>query len=151
MQAMLKAIICLGLFLMIISCRKSGVQPHPCPGADPNCSHEPGNIIGSWILESYGGYRAPGGSLSWQAANCDSATMIQFNADSTFTYNNHFTWRDMGYGRFSMEGQTRFTIYSGDSTIILHPITGEVLNNREIRLHFMGVDTEDEENYDCNN
>jgi hypothetical protein len=141
----------LGLLFLIVSCKKSGVQPHPCASANPNCSHTPGEIIGSWILESTGGSHAPDGSLPWQAANCDSATIIQFNADSSFTYNSHFNWRDLGYNRFSMDGPTKFTIYSGDSTIILHTINGEVLNNREIRISFMGVDEVDEQNYDCNN
>jgi hypothetical protein len=148
--AMLKAIICLGLFFSIGSCKKTdGDQPHPCASANPNCSHWSGDIVGSWILESSGSYRAPGGTLSWQAANCDSATIIQFNADSSFTYNDHFRWKDLGYDRFSMNGPKNFIIYS-DTLIYLHQITGEVLNDREIRIHFMGVDTGTEENYDCN-
>jgi hypothetical protein len=146
---MLKAIIIMGLFLAIVSCKKTGVQLHPCASINPNCSHVAGDIIGSWILESFGGYRAPNEGLSWQAANCDSATIIQFNPDSSFTYNSHFNWRDMGYDRFSMVNQKNFTIYS--DSLMLHPITGEVLNDREIRLHYMGVDTGTEENYDCNN
>jgi hypothetical protein len=146
---MLKAIIYLGLFFSIASCKKTGVQPHPCASANPNCSHAPGDIVGSWILESYGSSRAPNGSLSWHAADCDSASIIQFNADSSFSYNSHFTWRDLGYDRFSMNGPKNFIIYS--DTLILHQITGEILNDREIRIHSMGVDTETEENFDCNN
>jgi hypothetical protein len=138
------------LLFLIASCKKSEVQPHPCASANPNCSHATGDIIGSWILESSGGYRAPDQSLSWHAANCDSATIIQFNADSSFTYNSHFTWKDMGYNHFSMTDQKNFIIDS-DSNQYLHQITGQVLNDREIRLHYMGVDTGTEENYDCNN
>jgi hypothetical protein len=138
--------------MMMAACLKSHQkEPHPCTVANSNCSHQTGDITGSWILESYRSYSANfGGNLNppWTAADCANPVLIEFRDDSIFSYNINFSLKYDSFDRYKMVDQQNFTIYSSGSHT--HPLSGKILSAKEIEITNMGVDEGTEYNYDCN-
>ena len=142
--------------LLLASCKKSNNTndpPHPCSVANSACSHKPGDIIGSWLLQSYGGYMAPNvGKQTWIPADCSKPVVIEFKDDSIFSYNSNFSLSGENFDRFKMTDQQHFEIYSSNppSGGPYHPLFGTIVSSSQIEITDMGVDTGTEYNYDCN-
>jgi hypothetical protein len=148
---MLRTFLFCWLLIALFACKKSNSgSPHPCVPVNTNCTHQPGDILGKWILEATRVTSYPSNpDPAWEAADCSNATIIEFKSDSSFSATNRPAWLDSAYNRFSLIDQKTFSIYSGNASIYLHPINGQIIDSIEIQLTYMGIDRATEERYDC--
>ena len=144
-------------FLLALgACKKtnhSNDSLHPCSVANSAFSHKPGDIIGSWLLQSFRDYAAPNNMNGpWAPADCGKPVIIEFKDDSIFSYNGNFSLSQENFDRFKMTDQQDFEIYSSNPPPggPYHPLFGKVISVTQIEITDMGVDTGTEYNYDCN-
>ena len=142
---------CFFSFIFLPACRKSNGLPHPCIVAKPDCSHQPGDITGHWMLEGWRSLRSPGKlDPEWQPADCSPAVILEFRNDSTFHSNYYPPWLDSALNHFTMANKISFTINSSDSRFFsVRSVEGIMVNGREIQLRYMGIDLTREEIYTC--
>jgi hypothetical protein len=143
---MLRIYILLLLFALIAACHK---PDSPCLYCNNNCSHQNGDIKGYWVLEMTGGYSVPNNpGPNWKNADPNKPVDIEFKDDSLFSFNDNYFWKEHKYDRYKIIDSADFIIYSS-IPFFSHPISGKIINAKEIVLTYMGVDNGTEEKYAC--
>ena len=148
----------LAIPFLLFACKKSVTAPTDFNKFLQQSSTDSSEIDGSWILIATRHYSVPNNpDSSWKPQDTTQAkVVVDFSADSIFTYNNNYPRQALGYNRYSYldtafyASNPAFRVYATQppsGNIGCLPTFARLLNPNVLVITYMGVDTGDEELY----
>src|SRR4249920_3887716 len=99
-----KLYISLLIFCYVLACRKTdNGTPQNCHECKSNCYPLDSGITGTWKLEATSYYSIPNNpNPTWIPADKGHPVTIEFLSDSSFKYNNNYSWSSELFDRFTI-------------------------------------------------
>jgi len=126
---MKRTVVILVCILSIFSCKKQSSSGH-------SCYVDYATVVGQWKLSAINNYSVPRNYTNWQPVLTNQQAIIEFTADSLFTYDDLFSWKGDGLDRLKKSGNY-LTITSNSAVF---PITVALTNPNELILTHNEID-----------
>lgn len=143
--------------LFFFACKKSVNTSIDLTAFLQAASTDSTEIVGSWTLIATRHYNLSANvNTGWRTQDTtQQKVVVDFGADSTFTYNNNYAWPAENYNRYYLDtalyaGHPVFRIYSTLVPIanVAEPhVVARLQNYKAMIITYMGIDAGDEELY----